>query len=381
MAVPTIQAGAEQAWLYTALPKTVTLSGDATNTPILEWEWRMLYVPPGSTAAVGVNGNFLNGVAKIQNPSFVCDIVGCYVLQLKARNVDGWSDPLVDQEDGQTPVYILTEKYSIRLPGAFLWRYDGDLNRTLTDLEAAIGGSSLDSTALHKATGGEISLMAEKSPAIGNDLLLIEDSVAGYAKKKIKISSLPSTVDVTALHKVTEGEIYAMTEKTTPVSDDIVVIEDSAAAYAKKKVKVVNLLPVGSDRWLTYKQDTEYTESGTSFVNKFAFRVVRDSNKPPIAWRAVVSMWSTNLYGGRAEVRVRVVGSGGTDSVTIYSDVGTTENPYAVTLAISPAKEPQDEVIDVYVDLRIDTSMDTAYMKFFEFFSIIDVGGGGGGGG
>lgn len=143
MAIPNVIAGADQAWEFTTLPKYVTLAGDATNLPILEWEWTMLYVPPGSVAATGVNGNFRDGVAKVQNPSFTCDLVGCYVLQIKARNVDGWSEPLVDQEAGQTAIYILTERYSIRLPGAFLWRYDGDLNRTLTDLEAAIYGSGV----------------------------------------------------------------------------------------------------------------------------------------------------------------------------------------------------------------------------------------------
>jgi hypothetical protein len=39
----------------------------------------------------------------------------------------------------------------------------------------------------------------------------------------------------------TSGEINALTEKTVPVDDDIVLIEDSAASYAKKKVKMSNI--------------------------------------------------------------------------------------------------------------------------------------------
>jgi hypothetical protein len=367
VSIPSARAGAEQAWAHTSLPKTVTLEGDAvSDLPIRQWKWTMLYVPPGSVAATGVNGNFSNGVSTSQNPSFVCDVDGCYVLQLEARNEEGWSIPLSDKELCQTAIYILTDKLGIRLPGAFLWRYDGDLNQSLLDLEAAIGTSSVDSTALHKAVAGELAAMTEKNPSIGNDLLLLEDSAAGYAKKKIKVSSLTGIVDTTALHKVTEGEINAMTAKASPVAADLVVIEDSAASWAKKKVTVGNL----PQRWSTYKQDTEYSHAGITFDPKFTFRVVRDSNKAPTSWRIVVSMRATNSYGGRAEVRVRATGSGGTDLVTITSLTGNTERVYSGVITINPTNEPQDEVITVEVALRIDTSGDTAYMKFFEFFSI-----------
>jgi hypothetical protein len=47
--------------------------------------------------------------------------------------------------------------------------------------------------------------------------------------------------DSNALHKATSAEISALTEKTTPVSADVLVIEDSAASYAKKKVQIANL--------------------------------------------------------------------------------------------------------------------------------------------
>jgi len=143
--IPVAQAGSEQAWTYSSLPKLVVLSGHATNTPILGWKWTMLYVPPGSGADVGVNGNFVNGVASIQNPSFVCDVVGCYVLQLEARNAYGWNNILVDRNTCQTPVYILSEKLGVRFPGAFLWKYDSALNATLIALETAIGGNLSDS--------------------------------------------------------------------------------------------------------------------------------------------------------------------------------------------------------------------------------------------
>ena len=48
--------------------------------------------------------------------------------------------------------------------------------------------------------------------------------------------------DSTAIHDNVTGEINAIAEKTTIVGDDIFVIEDSAASYAKKKVKKSNIV-------------------------------------------------------------------------------------------------------------------------------------------
>lgn len=277
MPIPVAQAGAEQAWLFSSLPKTVTLSGNATPLPILGWRWTMLYVPPGSIAATGVNGDFVNGVATIQNPSFVCDVRGCYVLQLEVSNVDAngnrqWSIPSVDRELAQTPVYILTDKLSVRLPGAFLWRYDADLNQTLLDMETAINATSVDTTALHKATGGEISAMTSKSVPVIDDLLVVEDSVDSYNKKKVRVGDLPAGVDTTAFHKATAGEISVMTEKTTPVSADILVLEDSASSYVKKKVQVGNLTGGGVDTTALHKA----TANEISAMTEKAVPVVAD---------------------------------------------------------------------------------------------------------
>lgn len=47
--------------------------------------------------------------------------------------------------------------------------------------------------------------------------------------------------DSTAIHDDVSGEINALTEKTTPVDNDLLIIEDSAASNAKKKLKTGNL--------------------------------------------------------------------------------------------------------------------------------------------
>jgi hypothetical protein len=240
----------------------------------------------------------------------------------------------------------------------------------------------LESGTLHKTIAGEIAAMTEKTTPIGDDLLLMEDSEAANAKKKVKFSNITGGgLDTTAIHKATAGEIAALTDKILPVEADMLVIEDSENSSNKKRLSVGNL-PIGSDRWKVYGQDIQYSISSLTFTTQFTFRVTRDSDKKPIAWRAICGLWSTNLYSGRAEARITVTGSGGSDSTTIYTDMGTlAEKIFAVTFLTYDSNCPVDEPLTVTVELRNDASGDTAYLKFFEFMAIIDTSGGGYGGG
>lgn len=101
-----------------------------------------------------------------------------------------------------------------------------------------------DANAIHDNEANELSALTNKATPAAADVLLIEDSAASYVKKKLLISALPgggAGSDTTALHDNEANEISAITEKTTPVNDDILVIEDSAASYVKKRLKISNL--------------------------------------------------------------------------------------------------------------------------------------------
>jgi len=102
-----------------------------------------------------------------------------------------------------------------------------------------------DATAIHDNVASEINAITSKASPVGGDALVIEDSEASYAKKKLLLSNLPGGVDTTAIHKATSGEINAIGEKTTLSDNDVFLIEDSEATYAKKKAKISNIPGAG----------------------------------------------------------------------------------------------------------------------------------------
>jgi len=207
MPIPVAIADADQAWASSTLPKSISLTGSGTNSPD-QYRWTMLSVPPGSAANSGVNGNFTGGVytGAVAAASFTCDVVGGYVLQLEAHNGSGWSDPALDKETAQTIIYIMTAKLALKLPGYRQWRYDADLNDDLKALETAIPTAATDPNAIHKTTAAEISAMTEKVTPISADLLVIEDSAAGNAKKKVQVGNLPGGSGGSPL--TTKGDLY-----------------------------------------------------------------------------------------------------------------------------------------------------------------------------
>lgn len=144
-----------------------------------------------------------------------------------------------------------------------------------------------DADAIHDNVSSEISVITAKATPAGADFLLIEDSAATNSKKSITITSLLAVshnhtagevtsgtfvdariaqsnvtqhqaalsitesqisdlahTDTTAIHDNVSSEISVVTEKTTPVSGDFILIEDSTAGNVKKRVQIGNL-PTG----------------------------------------------------------------------------------------------------------------------------------------
>jgi len=113
---------------------------------------------------------------------------------------------------------------------------------------AALVTTATDADAIHDNASGEINAIVGKGTPVGADILLIEDSAASYAKAKITLSSVVAmgSTDAAAIHDNVAAEISAITAKTTPVAADLLLIEDSAATNAKKRMTVANLMSYGA---------------------------------------------------------------------------------------------------------------------------------------
>lgn len=93
----------------------------------------------------------------------------------------------------------------------------------------------------------DINLADLGSGAATDNQVIAADGVGGAAWE------YPDGFDRTAIHDDTAAEISAVAEKTAPVAADLVLIEDSAATNAKKRVQIGNLTEAVSP--LTTKGD------------------------------------------------------------------------------------------------------------------------------
>jgi hypothetical protein len=126
-----------------------------------------------------------------------------------------------------------------------------------------------------------------------------------------------------------------------------------------------------SDRTLVFSDDTQFAEAGGSFVTKKTFRIVRDSNKAPVAWRVVVSLWGAASYD-TAECRVLASGAG-VDTLTLSSVTGTSETVVSGTLTINSSNEPANSLVTIQIQLRLASGSGAAYLQYTDVFAVYAV--------
>lgn len=105
---------------------------------------------------------------------------------LLLRNISGSSSITLTAEDvGSAAANRFSQAHIVRAGQEVLIQYDGGLNRWVPVL------ASDDYLAIHNNVAGEINAVATKGTPVNADVLLIEDSAASFAKKKITVGSLP----------------------------------------------------------------------------------------------------------------------------------------------------------------------------------------------
>lgn len=131
--------------------------------------------------------------------------------------------------------------------------------------------------------------------------------------------------DSTAIHDNVSAEISVVTEKTTPISADLVLIEDSAASNAKKRVQVGNL--PGSDK--VFRQGHTYAISGeikvpsgdTDFILPFFFSLATGQTANIIKARYSINSGTS--------VTAKLQRNGG--DITGYTGISVTTTPTTTT--------------------------------------------------
>jgi hypothetical protein len=79
------------------------------------------------------------------------------------------------------------------------------------------GAGGTDSTAIHDDTGNEIAPITAKTAPVGADVLLLEDSAAGYAKKSVTLTNLTATLASTTLTVVGASDTVQATLRAAAV--------------------------------------------------------------------------------------------------------------------------------------------------------------------
>jgi len=159
------------------------------------------------------------------------------------------------------------------------------------------GGAGTDTTAIHDNVLGEIFAIADKGVPLSADVLLIEDTEAANAKKKLTIENLEKMLDhdslagitaaehynwensvgtihidnyieggpgtdTTAIHDNQQNEITAITLKGTPESADEIIIEDSDAVYIKKSATLGSVVSTLETSHSDVVIDGDFSSSG-----------------------------------------------------------------------------------------------------------------------
>jgi hypothetical protein len=100
-------------------------------------------------------------------------------------------------------------------------------------------------------------------------------------------------IDTTAVHDNASGEINAVAAKATPVSADVLLLEDSAASFAKKKI-TVGSLPVALPKSFIAEASGDTTETSATDVLVASMTLTPDAGTYTVTFTSSLELSSSN---------------------------------------------------------------------------------------
>ena len=138
----------------------------------------------------------------------------------------------------------MTVNVYLRSVGTVLY-YDGGVRPgTFVGVKDVTGNAATNNIVITAGGAALIDGEAIKTINLAYGWMVLKSTDTGWAV--VGSGSAGGGVDTTAIHKATAGEIAAMTAKAVPTSSDLLVIEDAAASNAKKKITLGSLPSSGT---------------------------------------------------------------------------------------------------------------------------------------
>lgn len=186
---------------------------------------------------------------------------------------------------------------------------------------------------------GQFNATPNKSTIVSNDIFIIEDSEDANTKKKVTWTNVKTAL-ISVFYGNFTGQFSATTEKTTIVDNDTFIIEDSAASYAKKSLKFSSIKTALSSIFASLTANNIFTGANI-FRNSNGIKVARaaTSDTIQVAPNPAVSAYTLTLSNFSLTEDCTIFFQSKTGVVPTFDDLQFTYSSYGAQLASGAAVE------------------------------------------
>lgn len=254
---------------------------------------------------------------------------------------------------GTTPIADLVQR---EVGTSFSWTKDGNLEilgvQFADKAAPANPGDGLGE--LYKKSGDDGIFW--KPDAAGAEVDLTDHAPSGTAAGSLTGSypnpGVADGADGTAIHDNVSGEISALTDKATPVGGDFLLIEDSAASNAKKRINISNLpvpAPVFGSEYVSITTTSTTQNNTSTYVSHLRLPASGTITFPSGLYRLEIQyVWEDNAgHNSRVEEDGVLVGiehlvgaSNGNDVVQVILENRTLNGAHEFDLLVKSSTGP-----------------------------------------